>query len=128
MRKYGFCGITLLVAIVFTGCGDRDTEKDILENIPDVADEVESDTSSKEMPSSLSSEEPEGELFADKENLPEEMEEGEAAMVAYNNSDETIVETQTLPSVKTSAVILYQNSVIIHTASFCRLYGFIILP
>ena len=93
MRKYGFCGITLLVAIVFTGCGDRDTEKDILENIPDVADEVESDTSSKEMPSSLSSEEPEGELFADKENLPEEMEEGEAAMVAYNNSDETIVET-----------------------------------
>lgn len=93
MRKYGFWGITLLVAMVLTGCGDTDTEKNILENIPDVADEVESDASSNETASYLSSKEPEGELFADKENLPEEMEEGEAAMVAYNNSDETIVET-----------------------------------
>ncbi len=81
------------MAMAFTACGDTNPEEEILDNKSDVAGEAESDTSSNEAASFFSGECEKDEMFADKENLPDEMEEGETAMVVYDNSNEEIAET-----------------------------------
>ncbi len=90
MRKSSLLGISLLFAVSVTACGGETQEEITEQNQTVVASEAESDVSSQESASSFSNEQTEDEVVVDKENLPEEMEEGEAAMIAYNSSDETI--------------------------------------
>lgn len=90
MRKSSLLGLSLLVAMSISACGNTAQVETAEQNQTDIASEAESETSSQEAASSFVSEETEEELVADIENLPNEMEDGEVAAITYNDLDETI--------------------------------------
>ncbi len=76
MKKCSLLGIALLIAMSITACGGTNQTNNTELNQTNIASEAESETSSQEAASSFSSEEVEDDTVADKENLPDEMEEG----------------------------------------------------
>ena len=108
MIKSNLLGLSLLIAISVTGCGDANREENTAQNQTDIAGEAESDMSSHEAASSFDSEEDENETAADTENLPDEMEEGETAMIAYSTSDELV--SDLLPDVEVNLDLLREKN------------------
>ncbi|MBO5622911.1 MAG: class B sortase [Butyrivibrio sp.] len=89
MRKSSLLGLSLLIAMSVSACGNTAQEETAEQNQTDIASEAESDTSSQEA-ASFSSEETEGEIVANIENLPDELEEGEKVAAVTTSEDEGI--------------------------------------
>lgn len=98
MKKFNIWGISILIAMSITACGTADNEDNVEANTAAVVSEesapdaskTQTDTSSQEGFSNLESEESDSEAVADRDNLPDELEEGEVAAVSYDDSDEEI--------------------------------------
>ena len=88
MKKSSLWGISLLIAVSATACGAANQEESGELNQTDITSEAESETSIQEAASYFVSENAEDDVIADEENLPEEMEEGEEAMLTYNDPAE----------------------------------------
>ena len=88
MKKSSLWGISLLIAVSATACGAANQEESGELNQTDIMSEAESETDSQEAASNFISENAEDDVIADEENLPEEMEEGEEAMLTYNDPAE----------------------------------------
>lgn len=98
MKKSSLWGISLLIAVSATACGAANQEESGELNQTDITSEAESETSIQEAASYFSSENAEEDMIADEENLPEEMEEGEEAMLTY--SDPAEVNPGAIPDTK----------------------------
>ena len=98
MKKSSLWGISLLIAVSATACGAANQEESGELNQTDIISEAESETDSQEAASHFVSENAEDDVIADEENLPEEMEEGEEAMLTYNDSAE--VNPDAIPDTK----------------------------
>ena len=98
MKKTSLWGLSLLIALTITACGDTSGEEIVDEGLASVVSEAESDSIDQDVASSFVSEDLTEGTVADAGNLPDALGEGETALIAYNEENEEIAES--LPDVE----------------------------